>query len=134
MRELHTELRIVPSLNVRQISLDPYVIQSARFFKSDWLIRERIGTGGVFDVVESVVRINRQYRRRAKDVHVPWRQINSMNQLSLVLAERSVGQTDSVSRSYSGPGTGLGEMCLVDLDCNQVCQKCSPQYLDHVRR
>src|SRR5438477_12762585 len=58
VRELHAELGVVFSLNIRQIRLNAGVIQTARLAKGHCLIGERIGAGEVFHVVETVIRIN----------------------------------------------------------------------------
>src|SRR5207237_5825121 len=78
------------------------VVQSPRLIKGDGLVRKRIGTGEVLDVIEPVIRVNRQHRRRAKDMNEAGRDVDGINQLPLVLARRLlikfIGRLEPVAR------------------------------------
>ena len=88
MRELHTELRIVYSLNIGHIGLDTDIIQTARLGEGDRLIGKRIGAGEVFEVIQAVIGINRQHSCGAEDVNVTRCKVDAMHQLTLILAQR----------------------------------------------
>src|SRR5215813_11447621 len=73
---------------VGQISLDAYVVEPPGLRDRLGLVRKRISTREILDHVESVVRAHGQQQRRVEGVHPTRRDVDSVNQLPLILSER----------------------------------------------
>src|SRR5689334_24211435 len=85
--DLHTDLHIVNTVVVSHICFDPDVIDAPRLSDCLCLIREWVGTWEVFDDIKSVERADCHQKRWAERVHIPWSNVDRVNQLTLILSE-----------------------------------------------